>query len=155
LFRDGKVFCMKIKGVIFVENQEKTLSTKYNPQEVEKNRYQFWLEGKYFEAENDTSKEPFTIVNTPTNVHGRIDYRHAWDTTKHDTLSRMKRMQGYDVLWLPGMDHAGIATQARVEATLREQNISRYDLGREKFVEKVWEWKEEYASFIREQWGKL
>ncbi|WP_368652211.1 valine--tRNA ligase [Ornithinibacillus sp. 4-3] len=139
-----------------MDNQQaNTLSTKYNPQEVEKNRYQFWLEGKYFEAKDDPNKEPYTIVIPPPNVTGKLHLGHAWDTTMQDTISRMKRMQGYDVLWLPGMDHAGIATQARVEATLREQGISRYDLGREKFVEKVWEWKEEYASFIREQWGKL
>ncbi|HEY9582442.1 MAG TPA: valine--tRNA ligase, partial [Savagea sp.] len=91
----------------------------------------------------------------PPNVTGKLHLGHAWDTTLQDILIRMKRMQGYDALWLPGMDHAGIATQARVEGQLREQGISRYDLGREKFLEKTWEWKEEYAGHIRDQWAKL
>lgn len=137
------------------EKQKSTLPPKYDPQAVEKNRYQFWLEGKYFEATGDPEKEPFTIVIPPPNVTGKLHLGHAWDTAMQDTVSRMKRMQGYDVLWLPGMDHAGIATQAKVEAKLKEQGQSRYDLGREKFVDKVWEWKEEYASFIRNQWEKL
>ncbi|MED4464031.1 valine--tRNA ligase [Metabacillus fastidiosus] len=135
--------------------QQTTLSTKYDPNAIEKNRYQFWLDGKYFEAKNDEQKEPYTIVIPPPNVTGKLHLGHAWDTTLQDILTRMKRMQGYDVLWLPGMDHAGIATQARVEAKLREEGKSRYDLGREKFVEETWKWKEEYASFIRAQWSKL
>ncbi|MED4401104.1 valine--tRNA ligase [Metabacillus fastidiosus] len=135
--------------------QQTTLSTKYDPNAIEKNRYQFWLDGKYFEAKDDEQKEPYTIVIPPPNVTGKLHLGHAWDTTLQDILTRMKRMQGYDVLWLPGMDHAGIATQARVEAKLREEGKSRYDLGREKFVEETWKWKEEYASFIRAQWSKL
>ncbi|ASN05094.1 valine--tRNA ligase [Virgibacillus necropolis] len=137
------------------EKPKSTLPSKYDPQTVEKNRYQFWLDGKYFEATADPKKEPFTIVIPPPNVTGKLHLGHAWDTAMQDTISRMKRMQGYDVLWLPGMDHAGIATQAKVEAKLKEQGQSRYDLGREKFVDKVWEWKEEYASHIRKQWEKL
>ncbi|MGX4669739.1 valine--tRNA ligase [Cerasibacillus sp. JNUCC 74] len=137
------------------EEQKPSLSAKYNPHEVEKGRYQFWLEGKYFEATNDKEKEPFSIVIPPPNVTGRLHLGHAWDTTMQDTISRMKRMQGYDVLWLPGMDHAGIATQAKVEAKLKEEGTNRYELGRKKFLEKAWEWKEEYAKFIRKQWGKL
>lgn len=136
-------------------NERTSLPTKYNPKEVEKGRYQFWLDGKYFEATGDESKEPYTIVIPPPNVTGSLHLGHAWDTTIQDTLARMKRMQGYDVLWLPGMDHAGIATQAVVEAKLRKEGKSRYDLGREKFVETVWEWKEEYADVIRSQWEKL
>ncbi|NSL51589.1 valine--tRNA ligase [Calidifontibacillus erzurumensis] len=131
------------------------LPTKYDPQSVEKNRYDWWLEGKFFEAKPDTGKQPYTIVIPPPNVTGKLHLGHAWDTTLQDILTRMKRMQGYDVLWLPGMDHAGIATQAKVEAKLREEGKSRYDLGREKFLEKAWEWKHEYASFIRKQWAKL
>ncbi len=131
------------------------LPSKYNPTEVEKGRYDFWVKGKFFEATGDEMKEPYTIVIPPPNVTGRLHLGHAWDTTMQDTLARMKRMQGYDVLWLPGMDHAGIATQAVVEAQLRKEGKTRYDLGREKFVETVWEWKEEYADFIRSQWGKL
>ncbi|MFC0299884.1 valine--tRNA ligase [Virgibacillus soli] len=132
-----------------------SLPSKYNPNDVEAGRYQFWLDGKYFEATGDKKKEPFTIVIPPPNVTGKLHLGHAWDTTMQDTISRMKRMQGYDVLWLPGMDHAGIATQAKVEAKLREQGTNRYELGRSKFVEKVWEWKEEYADFIRSQWEKV
>src|SRR5690625_1350684 len=137
------------------EKQNSSLPSKYNPQDVEQDRYQFWLKGKFFEATGDQNKEPFTIVTPPPNVTGRLHLGHAWDTTMQDTISRMKRMQGYDVLWLPGMDHAGIATQAVVEAKLREEGKNRYELGREKFVETVWEWKEEYAQVIRDQWAKL
>ncbi|MEN1970495.1 valine--tRNA ligase [Lentibacillus sp. N15] len=137
------------------DKERSALPSKYNPQESEKGRYQFWLDGKFFEATGDETKEPFTIVIPPPNVTGKLHLGHAWDTTMQDTVARMKRMQGYDVLWLPGMDHAGIATQAKVEAKLRDQGKSRYDLGREKFVETVWDWKEEYANFIRQQWEKL
>ncbi|SHG73877.1 valine--tRNA ligase [Virgibacillus chiguensis] len=137
------------------QESKPSLSAKYNPQEVEKGRYQFWLEGNYFKAKNDMEKEPYSIVIPPPNVTGRLHLGHAWDTTMQDTISRMKRMQGYDVLWLPGMDHAGIATQAKVEEKLKEQGTNRYELGREKFLEKAWEWKEEYAAFIRSQWEKL
>lgn len=137
------------------DKQQNSLSTKYNPQEVEQDRYKFWLKGKFFEASGDKDKEPFTIVIPPPNVTGRLHLGHAWDTTMQDTISRMKRMQGFDVLWLPGMDHAGIATQAKVEAKLKEQGTTRYDLGREKFLETAWEWKEEYADFIRSQWEKM
>ncbi|WP_047984995.1 valine--tRNA ligase [Ornithinibacillus californiensis] len=132
-----------------------SLPPKYDPQAVEQDRYKFWLDGKYFEATGDPDKEPFSIVIPPPNVTGRLHLGHAWDTTMQDTISRMKRMQGYDVLWLPGMDHAGIATQAKVEARLKEEGTNRYELGREKFLEKSWDWKEEYASFIRSQWEKL
>ncbi|WP_047981696.1 valine--tRNA ligase [Ornithinibacillus contaminans] len=137
------------------EKDTTTLPPKYDPQAVEKDRYKFWLDGKYFEATGDPEKEPFSIVIPPPNVTGRLHLGHAWDTTMQDTISRMKRMQGYDVLWLPGMDHAGIATQAKVEARLKEEGTNRYELGREKFLEKSWDWKEEYADFIRSQWEKL
>ena len=138
-----------------METKEMTMPTKYDPQAIEKGRYDWWLEGKFFEAKDDEEKEPYTIVIPPPNVTGRLHLGHAWDTTLQDILTRMKRMQGLDVLWLPGMDHAGIATQAKVEQKLREEGKSRYDLGREKFVEETWKWKEEYAGHIREQWGKL
>ncbi|WP_373892972.1 valine--tRNA ligase [Virgibacillus natechei] len=137
------------------EEQKTSLPSKYNPKAVEEDRYQFWLKGKYFEATGDPEKEPFTIVIPPPNVTGRLHLGHAWDMTMQDTISRMKRMQGYDVLWLPGMDHAGIATQAKVEAKLKEQGTNRYDLGREKFMATAWEWKKEYADFIRSQWESL
>ncbi|WP_217586859.1 valine--tRNA ligase [Lentibacillus saliphilus] len=137
------------------EQNEHVLPPKYNPTDVENGRYQFWLDGEFFKAGKDQSKPPFTVVIPPPNVTGRLHLGHAWDTAMQDTITRMKRMQGYDVLWLPGMDHAGIATQAKVEAKLREQGKSRYDLGREKFLETAWEWKEEYAQFIRDQWEKI
>ncbi|MFR0959887.1 MAG: class I tRNA ligase family protein, partial [Enterococcus sp.] len=135
--------------------EENNLSTKYNPQEVEAGRYQHWLEQDLFKPSGDKKAKPYSIVIPPPNVTGKLHLGHAWDTTLQDMLIRQKRMQGYDTLWLPGMDHAGIATQAKVEAKLREQGISRYDLGREKFIDQVWEWKEEYANHIREQWAKM
>ncbi|MDV6377242.1 valine--tRNA ligase [Sporosarcina sp. GW1-11] len=134
---------------------ELTMPTKYDPQAVENGRYDWWLQGKYFESDVSSEKEPYTIVIPPPNVTGKLHLGHAWDTTLQDMLIRMKRMQGYDALWLPGMDHAGIATQARVEEKLRSEGKTRYDLGREKFVEETWKWKEEYASHIRAQWAKL
>lgn len=131
------------------------LPPKYDSTAVEQGRYKYWVDGKFFEAKNDETKEPYTIVIPPPNVTGKLHIGHAWDTTLQDIVTRMKRMQGYDVLYLPGMDHAGIATQAKVEAKLKETGVSRYDLGREKFLEKAWDWKEEYASFIRTQWEKM
>lgn len=133
---------------------KKELASKYNHKSVEEGKYTRWIEKKYFEA-GDTTKKPYAIVIPPPNVTGKLHLGHAWDTTLQDMIIRYKRMQGYDALWLPGMDHAGIATQAKVEARLREEGISRYDLGREKFLEKAWSWKEEYATFIRAQWEKL
>ncbi|WP_409301981.1 valine--tRNA ligase [Peribacillus sp. SCS-155] len=138
-----------------MEENQQTMPTKYDPKTIENGRYHWWLDGKYFEAKNDAEKQPYTIVIPPPNVTGKLHLGHAWDTTLQDILTRMKRMQGYDVLWLPGMDHAGIATQAKVEEKLRNDGKSRYDLGREAFVEETWKWKEEYASHIREQWSKL
>mgnify|MGYP002719502935 FL=1 len=131
------------------------MATKYDPQAVEHGLYDEWVEKDYFKAGKDQSKPPYSIVIPPPNVTGKLHLGHAWDTTLQDMIIRMKRMQGYDVLYLPGTDHAGIATQAKVEAKLREQGISRYDLGREKFLEQTWAWKEEYADFIRSQWRKL
>lgn len=138
-----------------MESNELAMPTKYDPNSIEKGRYDWWLKGKFFEAQSDEKKEPYTIVIPPPNVTGKLHLGHAWDTTLQDILTRMKRMQGYDVLWLPGMDHAGIATQAKVEEKLRNEGISRYDLGREKFVEETWKWKEEYAEHIRQQWSKV
>lgn len=133
----------------------KQLSPKYNPAEVEAGRYQSWLDQDVFKPSGNPDAKPYSIVIPPPNVTGKLHLGHAWDTTLQDIIIRHKRMQGFDTLWLPGMDHAGIATQAKVEERLREQGVTRYDLGREKFLEKVWEWKEEYAAAIREQWGKL
>jgi valyl-tRNA synthetase len=138
-----------------MEEKELSMPTKYDPQSIEKGRYQWWLDGQFFKAQDDETKQPYTIVIPPPNVTGKLHLGHAWDTTLQDILTRMKRMQGYDVLWLPGMDHAGIATQAKVDQKLREEGINRYELGREKFVAETWKWKEEYAGHIREQWSKL
>ncbi len=132
----------------------KELSAKYDPKKVEEGKYDFWLKGKFFEA-GDETKEPFTIILPPPNVTGKLHLGHAWDTTIQDMIIRRKRMQGYDALWLPGMDHAGIATQAKVDQRLKNEGISRYDIGREEFLKRAWSWKEEYASIIRSQWGAL
>ena len=131
------------------------MSTKYDPSQVEPGRYEQWVNDGLFKPSGDKKAKPYSIVIPPPNVTGKLHLGHAWDTTLQDMLIRQKRMQGFDTLWLPGMDHAGIATQAKVEARLAEQGISRYDLGREKFVDKVWEWKDEYASIIKQQWAKL
>lgn len=127
------------------------MNKKYNPQAVEKGKYDFWLKNKLFSS-GDLSKKPFTIVIPPPNVTGKLHLGHTWDNTLQDMVIRQKRMQGYDALYLPGMDHAGIATQAKVDKRLRDQGINRYDLGREKYLEHAWQWKDEYAAYIRQQW---
>lgn len=135
--------------------KEVEMSTKYDPSQVEPGRYKEWIEKGLFKPNEDKEAKPYSIVIPPPNVTGKLHLGHAWNTTLQDMIIRQKRMQGFDTLWLPGMDHAGIATQAKVEARLAEDGISRYDLGREKFVEKVWEWKGEYADIIHQQWAKL
>ncbi|NLC65081.1 MAG: class I tRNA ligase family protein, partial [Erysipelothrix sp.] len=130
------------------------LDQKYNHLEVEKDKYNTWIEKEYFKA-GDTSKAPYALVIPPPNVTGKLHLGHAWDTTLQDIIMRYQRLMGKDVLYLPGMDHAGIATQAKVEERLRVDGISKYDLGREKFLEVSWDWKHEYAGHIREQWSKL
>lgn len=132
----------------------KELEKKYNHLKVEEGKYDFWLEGGYFKS-GDLTKKPYTIVIPPPNVTGKLHLGHAWDNTLQDIIIRRKRMQGFDALFLPGMDHAGIATQAKVDAKLREEGTSRYEIGREAFLEKAWEWKDEYAGHIREQWAAL
>lgn len=133
----------------------KEMSSKFQPQEVEAGKYQWWVDSGVFHPNEDSNAEPYSIVIPPPNVTGKLHLGHAWDVTLQDMIIRQKRMQGFDTLWLPGMDHAGIATQAKVEEKLRGEGLSRYDLGREKFLEQTWEWKEEYASHIREQWAKM
>ncbi len=132
----------------------KDLPSKYDFNSVEKDKYQDWLEKGYFTA-GDLSKKPYCIVIPPPNITGKLHLGHVWDTTMQDIIIRRKRMQGYDALFLPGMDHASIATQAKIEAKLRAQGISRYDLGREGFLKVAWEWKEEYAKLIRNQWETI
>ncbi len=131
------------------------LSTKYNFKEVEEGRYDFWLKHDLFKAGKNQDAKPYTIVIPPPNVTGKLHLGHAWDTTLQDIIVRRKRMQGYDALYLPGMDHAGIATQAKIDERLRKQGISRYDLGRENYLVRAWEWKAEYAGFIKSQWAAL
>lgn len=133
---------------------EKEMAPKYDHLQVEFGKYQNWIDQGYFTA-GDLSKRPYCIVIPPPNVTGKLHLGHAWDTTLQDIICRYKRLQGYDVLWVAGMDHAGIATQAKVDARLKDEGISRYDIGREKFLNRAWEWKEEYAATIRKQWAKL
>ena len=134
----------------------KELEKVYNPQEFEDRIYDFWLKGRYFHSEPDESKEPFTIVIPPPNVTGQLHMGHALDETLQDILIRYKRMQGFNALWVPGTDHAGIATQIKVEEVLRkEEGLTRYDLGREKFLERVWDWKKMYGDRIINQLKKL
>ncbi|MGI6608228.1 MAG: valine--tRNA ligase [Erysipelotrichaceae bacterium] len=130
------------------------LENKYDHIKVEKDLYEDWLEKGYFTA-GDLSKKPYCVVIPPPNVTGKLHLGHSWDNTLQDIITRYKRMCGFDTLYLPGMDHAGIATQAKVDERLKEQGISRYDLGREKFLEQAWNWKEEYAGHIRKQWASM
>ena len=130
------------------------LDTKYNHLEVEKGKYQTWKEKGYFTS-GDLSKKPYAIVIPPPNVTGKLHLGHAWNTTLQDILIRYKRMDGYDALWLPGMDHAGIATQAKVDAKLREEGMNPRSMDREAWLEHAWKWKKDYAENIHEQWAKL
>ena len=129
------------------------LDTKYNHLEVE-NKYEYWKNKGYFSS-GDLSKKPYCIVIPPPNVTGKLHLGHAWDTTLQDIIIRYKRMQGYDALWLPGMDHAGIATQAKVDNKLKEMGINPRSLERTEWLKYAWEWKEEYADNIHKQWAKL
>ena len=132
------------------------LPKTYDPSTTEDKLYQMWEENGYFNAEVDEKKKPFTIVIPPPNVTGQLHMGHAFDETLQDILIRTKRMQGYSALWMPGTDHAGIATQIKVEENLRnEEGLTRYDLGREKFLERVWDWKNQYGNRIIQQLKKL
>ena len=131
------------------------LEKKYNHLEVEKNKYDFWLKNDYFKAGKDKTKEPFCIVIPPPNVTGKLHLGHAWDTTLQDIIIRYKRMNGYDTLWLPGMDHAGIATQAKVDKKLKDQGIKPREMDREEWLSVAWDWKREYAENIHSQWAKM
>ena len=133
----------------------KELEKNYNPSEIEDRLYHKWEEKKYFHAEVDRSKKPFTIVMPPPNVTGQLHMGHALDNTMQDILTRYKRMQGYNALWQPGTDHAAIATEVKVIESLKKQGIDKADLGREGFLEKAWEWKEEYGGRIIRQLKKL
>ena len=138
-----------------VLEQENNIPKVYDPQSFEKKWYQFWEENKFFHAEVDKSKKPYSMVIPPPNVTGQLHMGHALDNTLQDILIRYHRMQGFNTVWMPGCDHAGIATQAKVEGALREEGLSRYDLGREKFLERVWDWKEKFGSRIMSQLRSL
>lgn len=134
---------------------DNNIPTVYDPQAVEEKCYKHWEESGFFHAANDKSKKPFSIVIPPPNVTGQLHMGHALDNTLQDVLIRFRRMQGNDTLWMPGCDHAGIATQIKVEEVLAKDGVSRYDLGREKFIERVWEWKHQYGSRITNQLKRL
>ena len=138
-----------------VLEQENNIPKVYDPQSFEKKWYKFWEDNKLFHAEVDKSKKPYSMVIPPPNVTGQLHMGHALDNTLQDILIRFRRMQGYNAVWVPGCDHAGIATQAKVEAALREEGKTRYDLGREKFLERVWDWKEQYGNRIMSQLRSL
>ena len=131
------------------------LDKKYDHKIVEENKYDFWKENGFFEAGKDKSKVPFCVVIPPPNVTGKLHLGHAWDTTLQDIMVRYKRMDGYDALWLPGMDHAGIATQAKVDKKLKEQGIKPREMDREEWLKVAWDWKKEYAENIHRQWKTL
>ena len=130
------------------------LDTKYNHNLVEEGKYEDWKAKGYFES-GDLSKKPYAIVIPPPNVTGKLHLGHAWDTTLQDIMIRYKKLKGYDCLWLPGMDHAAIATEAKVVQKLKSKNINKYSLGREEFLKECWEWTNEYGGNIRNQWAKL
>ncbi|MCQ9142992.1 class I tRNA ligase family protein, partial [Corynebacterium amycolatum] len=137
-------------------NRADKLPKSWNPADVESDLYQGWVDAGYFEADPSSSKPAYSIVLPPPNVTGQLHMGHALDHTLMDALVRRKRMQGYEVLWLPGMDHAGIATQTKVEAMLKEsEGKDRFDYGREEFVEKVWEWKHDYGGRIGNQMRQI
>ena len=134
----------------------KELPKVYDPKQVEKKIYDMWMRGGYFAGKADPDKKPFSIVMPPPNVTGQLHMGHALDATLQDILTRYKRMQGYAALWVPGTDHAGIATQIKVEEMLRkEEGLTRYDLGRDAFLERVWAWKKQYGNRIVEQQKSL
>lgn len=137
------------------QEQTNTISTVYDPQAVEAKWYKFWEENRLFHAEVDHAQQPFSIVIPPPNVTGQLHMGHALDNTLQDILIRFKRMQGYNTLWMPGTDHAGIATQIKVEEVLAQEGKTRYDLGREPFIDKVWDWKAQYGSRIINQLKRL
>lgn len=133
----------------------KEMAKAYNPKEVEDKIYDFWQEGNYFHAEVDKDKKPYTIVMPPPNITGQLHMGHALDNTLQDILIRWRRMQGYSALWLPGTDHASIATEAKIVEAMRKEGITKEDLGREKFLERAWEWKKEYGGRIVSQLKKM
>ena len=135
--------------------ERKELAKTYDPGEVEDRIYDFWMKGGYFHAEVNPDKKPYTIVIPPPNITGQLHMGHALDETFQDILIRWRRMQGYEALWLPGTDHAAIATEAKIVAAMAEEGVTKEDLGRDGFMERAWAWKEKYGGRIVEQLKKL
>ena len=142
------------RGVFIFRKGDIMLDKKYNHKLVEEEKYDYWLKKGYFES-GDMTKKPYCIVLPPPNVTGKLHLGHAWDVTLQDIIIRYKRMEGYDCLWLPGIDHAAIATEAKVVARLKENGRNKYEVGRDEFLEECWKWTDEHASIIRSQWAKL
>ena len=133
----------------------KELAKQYNPSEVEDRTYKFWCDNKYFHAEVNPEKKPYTIVIPPPNITGQLHMGHALDNTLQDILIRWRRMQGYEALWLPGTDHASIATEAKIVEAMRKEGVTKEDIGRDGFLERAWAWKDQYGSRIIEQLKKM
>ena len=133
----------------------KELEKQYNPKNVEERLYKTWLDKKYFHAKREAGKKTYTIVIPPPNITGQLHMGHALDNTLQDILIRYHRMAGYDTLWLPGTDHASIATEAKIVETMRKEGVTKEDLGREKFLERAWDWKAQYGGRIIEQLKKM
>ena len=154
----GLFICTEIFKSIFKEwrnSMSKELNKNYDPSEIEGRLYQKWLDNKYFHAEVDRSKKPFTIVMPPPNITGKLHMGHALDNTMQDIIIRFKRMQGYEALWVPGTDHASISTEVKVTNALKEEGIDKHDLGREGFLKRTWEWKKEYGGTITSQLKRI
>ena len=133
----------------------KELAKAYEPHEVEERIYEFWMNGNYFHAEVDSKKKPYTIVIPPPNITGQLHMGHALDETLQDILIRFRRMQGYSALWLPGTDHASIATEAKIVEAMKQEGVTKEDIGRDGFMKRAWEWKEKYGGTIISQLKKL
>ena len=134
---------------------KRELEKNYNPNDIEDRLYSKWMENKYFHAEVDKSKKPFTIVMPPPNITGQLHMGHALDNTLQDILIRYKRMQGFNALWIPGTDHASIATEAKIVEAMRAEGVTKDDLGREGFLSRAWEWKKQYGGRIVSQLKKI
>ena len=133
----------------------KELEKNYNPSEIEGRLYQKWLDNKYFHAQVNKDKKPFTIVMPPPNITGQLHMGHALDNTLQDILIRFKRMQGYEALWVPGTDHASIATEAKIVEAMRKEGITKEEIGRDEFLKRAWDWKAEYGGRIVSQLKKI
>jgi len=149
-----RTFQIQLRGG-FNMDESKNIAKTYDPKQVEERLYESWMEKGYFTPVIDKNKEPYTIVIPPPNITGQLHMGHAMDNTIQDILIRWRRMQGYCTLWLPGTDHASIATEAKIVETLAKEGKTKYDLGREKYLEMAWDWKHEYGGRILNQLKKL